>query len=102
MYSINVTGYIPEQKAKEFKQHMRQLISQQNEEAVEFSVAQDMINEDLYQVKVAFQDKESMFAFLKSEDYKMISGSFRALGLLRGKNIIECLEIDEDHKGDSS
>ena len=93
MFSIVITGYIPVQKIKEFKQHMRQLISQQNEEAVEFSVAQDMINEDLYQVKVAFQDKESMFAFLKTDQYAMISGSFRVLGLLREKHMFEYSDV---------
>jgi predicted nucleic acid-binding protein len=47
MYSINVSGYIPAQKAKEFKQHMKQLMVQQNEEEIKFSVLQDMINEDI-------------------------------------------------------
>ena len=96
MYSINVTGYIPEQKCKEFKQHMRQLISQQNQEAVKFSVLQDMINEDLYQVRVVFQDKESMFSFMKTDQYVMISGSFRVLGLLREKYMVEYSDMTNE------
>lgn len=95
MYSINVTGYIPQQKSKEFKQHMKQLISQQNEETIRISILQDMMNEDLFQVKVSFSDKESMFSFMKSENYTMISGSFKALGMLREKNIIEYSDFDE-------
>ena len=95
MYSINVTGYIPQQKSKEFKQHMRQLMSQQNEETIKFSVLQDMINEDLYQVKVSFSDKESMHAFMKTDYYAMISGSFRVLGMLREKFVIEYSDIND-------
>lgn len=93
MYSINVTGYIPQQKSKEFKQHMRQLISQQNEETIKFSILQDMMNEDLYQVKVTFNDKESMFSFMNSEYYAIISGSFNVLGLLREKKVIEYNDV---------
>ena len=95
MYSVNISGYIPEQKLKEFKQHMRLLVGQQNSDVVSFSVMQDMINEDLYLVKVQFIDKESMFLFLKSEEYAMISGSFRTLGLLREKNIIEYTDLED-------
>lgn len=97
MYSINVNGYIPQQKSKEFKQHMRQLISQQNEETIEFSVTQDMINEDLYHVKVSFTNKERMFSFMKSDYYAMISGSFRVLGMLREKFMIEYSDLKSDN-----
>lgn len=95
MYSINVSGFIPVQKTKEFKQHMMQLIGQQNSEVVKLSVLRDMMNEDLYQVKIEFKDKESMFSFMKSEDYLMISGSFRTLGLLREKHVVEYSDLEE-------
>ncbi len=97
MYTINVTGYISQQKSKEFKQHMMQLISQQNEETISFSILQDIMNEDLYQVKVSFNDKESMFSFMKSENYTMISGSFRVLGMLREKCIAEYSDITNEN-----
>jgi quinol monooxygenase YgiN len=96
VYSINVTGYIPQQKSKEFKQHMRQLIGQQNEGTIKFSVLQDMINEDLYEVNVSFSDKERMFSFMKSENYAMISGSFRVLGMLREKFMIEYSDMEDE------
>ena len=95
MFSIDVSGYIPAQKVKEFKQHMKQLIGQQSSDLINLSVLQDMMNEDLYQVKIEFKDKESMFSFMKSEDYLMISGSFRALGLLKGKHIIEYNDLED-------
>ena len=97
MYSINLTGYIPQQKSKEFKQHMRQLIGQHSEETIDFSVLQDIINEDLYHVKVSFSDKQRMFSFLKSENYTMISGSFRVLGMLREKFMIEYSDIKNEN-----
>lgn len=97
VYSINVTGYIPQQKSKEFKQHMRQLIGQQSEEAIEFSVLQDVINEDLFQVKVSFTDKESMFSFINSENYATISGSFRVLGMLREKFTVEYSDLKDEN-----
>ena len=95
MYSINVSGYIPAQKAKEFKQHMKLLIGQQSPELVNISVMQDMINEDLFQVKVEFKDKESMLSFMNSEEYAIISGSFQTLGLLRKKNFIEYSDLED-------
>lgn len=101
MYSINVSGYIPAQKAKEFKQHMKQLIVLQNEEDIKFSVLQDMINEDLYQVKVSFSDKQSMFSFFNSENYAMISGSFKVLGMLREKYFTEFSNLNEPDKSNA-
>lgn len=89
MYSINVTGYISQLKSKEFKQHMRQLIGLQNEEDIKFSVMHDMINEDQYHVEVSFKDQQSMFSFIKSDSYTMISGSFRTLGMLKEKSIVK-------------
>ena len=74
---------------------MRQLVGQQDEEMLKISILQDMINEDLFTVKVSFGEKEGMLLFLKSEKCAMISGSFRTLGMLREKNIIEYSEIDE-------
>jgi len=95
VFSINHTRHIPKTKWKEFKQHMRQLAGQQNEETIKLSVVQDMLNEELFNVKVSFQDKESMLLFLKLENCAIISGSFRTLGMLREKNLIECSEINE-------
>lgn len=74
---------------------MRQLVGQQNEEMIKLSVVQDMLNEDLFMVKVSFKEKESMLLFLKSESCAMISGSFRTLGMLREKTVMEYSEIDE-------
>lgn len=93
MYSLNIKGYIPQPKWKEFKQHMRQLAGQQNDEMIRISILQDTINEDLFEVKVQFGDKQSMFSFMKSEQYAMISGSFRALGMLRDRHLIECSAV---------
>ena len=93
MYSLNIKGYIPQSKWKEFKQHMRQLAGQQNEDMIKISVLQDTINEDLFEVKVEFKDKQDMFSFIKTEQYTMISGSFRALGMLRDKYLIECSTV---------
>lgn len=76
---------------------MRQLIGQQSEEAIEFSVLQDVINEDLFQVKVSFTDKESMFSFINSENYATISGSFRVLGMLREKFTVEYSDLKDEN-----
>lgn len=89
MYSIDLSGYIPQTKWKEFKQHMRQLSSQQNDEVFKLSVSQNMVNEDLFEVKINFKDKESMILFMKSDQYASISGSFRTLGMLRDRDVTE-------------
>ena len=94
MYSIYVNGYIPAQKEKEFKQHMKQLIGQQNSDLINLTVMQDISNEDLYQVKIEFMDKDSVFSFMNSDNYKMISGSLKTLGLLREKHIIEYSDLE--------
>lgn len=89
MFSIDLTGYIPTQKVKEFKQHMMQLSSQHNNENVNLSVFHDLMNEDLYHVKVSFKDQQSMFSYMRSDNYSMISGSFKTLGMLKDKSIMK-------------
>lgn len=98
MYSINVIGYIPTKKSQEFKQHISQLISQHGSELLKFNVSQDVMNEDLYQVKASFYDKESMFSFIKSKDYEMISGSFKVLGMLREQHVVEYSDFKEGQR----
>ena len=100
MYSINIKGYIPQSKWKEFKQHMRQLAGQHNEEMIRIAVLQDTINEDLFEVKVEFKDKKSMLSFMKTDQYAMISGSFQTLGMLRDKHLIEYSKVktNNDHE----
>ena len=93
MYSIEISGYIPQAKSKEFKQHVRLLASQLNDGTTEMSVLQNMINEDLFEVKVTLKDKESMILFMKSDQYASISGSFRTLGMLRERNVNEYSKI---------
>jgi len=95
VYSIIITGYIPVQKSKEFNQHMRQMIGLPNNESVHIEVFQDMMNKDLYQVKIVFKDKESMFLFLKSDNHAMISGSFKALGMLRDQHLETYSDLKE-------
>lgn len=95
MYSVNICGYIPVQKSKEFRQHMKHLIGQQSSDLINLSVTQDLMNEDLYQVKAQFKDKGSMLSFINSEDYLTISGSFRTLGLLREKHVIEYSDLED-------
>jgi hypothetical protein len=93
MFSIDLRGYIPKTKWKEFKQHLRQLATQQSEEIVDVSFSQSLLNEDLFEIKIAFNDKKSMFSFLQSDQYTLISGSFRTLGMLRDKNIRQYTQV---------
>ena len=74
---------------------MKQLIGQQNSDLINLTVMQDISNEDLYQVKIEFMDKDSVFSFMNSDNYKMISGSFKTLGLLREKHIIEYKNLED-------
>ena len=94
MYSINVFGYIPEKKFREFKQNLKQMISQQNSDMIKTSISRDVVIEDLYQVNISFKDKESMFSFIKSEDYAMISGSFKVLGMLKETKVRKCSDLE--------
>ena len=98
MFSIIISGYIPIQKSKEFRQHMRQLIGQQDNELVDVHVLQDMMNEELYLVKVTFKDEKSMFSFLKTEDFAAISGSFKVLGMLREQHFETHVDFKAGHK----
>jgi len=79
---------------------MKQLVGLQSSESIHLSVLRNVMNEDLYQVKVTFSDKESLFSFLKSENYTLISGSFKVLGMLIEKNVIEYSDFDERQTND--
>jgi hypothetical protein len=96
VYSIIITGYIPAQKVKEFKQHMKLMTDRLENQIFNMDVYQDMLHEDLYKVKMTFNDKKEMFSFMKSDNYTTISGSFRALGLLRDQHIETFSELTEN------
>lgn len=95
MYSIILTGYIPVQKVKEFKQHMMQMAGRPESQMFHLEVFQDILHKDLYRVKLTFNDKKEMFSYLRSENYSMISGSFKALGLLSDQRFESFSDVDE-------
>jgi len=95
VFSIIITGYIPVQKVKEFKQHMRQMAGRPGSDVFDLDVYQDMLHEDLYRVKMTFNDKQEMFSFMKSDNFAMISGSFKALGILRDQHIETFSDLKE-------
>lgn len=95
MYSIILKGYIPVQKVKEFRQHMKQMSGMPENQIFQLDVFEDILHEDLYQVKMTFEDKKEMFSYMKSENYTMISGSFKALGILRDQHIETFSDLKE-------
>lgn len=95
MYSIILKGYIPVQKVKEFRQHMKQMSGMPENQIFQLDVFEDIFHEDLYQVKMTFEDKKEMFVYMKSENYTMISGSFKALGILRDQHIETFSDLKE-------
>jgi hypothetical protein len=96
VYSIILSGYIPSRKVKEFKQHMKQMSGKPENQMFKLEVYQDMLLEDLYRVKISFNDKGKLFSYMRSDQYAAISGSFKALGFLRDKHIESFSELNEN------
>lgn len=61
----------------------------------QMDVFQDILYEDLFWVKMTFEDKKEMYLYMKSENYTMISGSFKALGILRDQHIETFSDLNE-------
>ena len=95
MYSIILSGLIPVQKVKEFRQHMKQMSVRPENQNFQMDVFQDILYEDLFWVKMTFEDKKEMYLYMKSENYTMISGSFKALGILRDQHIETFSDLTE-------
>jgi len=95
MYSIILSGLIPFQKVKEFRQHMKQMSVRPENQNFQMDVFQDILYEDLFWVKMTFEDKKEMYLYMKSENYTMISGSFKALGILRDQHIETFSDLNE-------
>jgi len=95
MYSIILSGLIPFQKVKEFRQHMKQMSVRPENQNFQMDVFQDILHEDLYWVKMTFENKNEMFSFMKSENYSMISGSLKALGVLRDQHFQTFSDLNE-------
>jgi hypothetical protein len=96
VYSIVLSGYIPSQKAKEFRQHMKQMSGKPENQMYNLEVFKDVLLEDLYRVKMSFTVKDEMFSFMKSDHYSVITGSFKALGFLRDQHIETYSELNEN------
>lgn len=61
----------------------------------QLDVFQDILHEDLYRVNMTFMVKKEMISYMKSENYTMISGSFKALGILRDQHIETSSDLKE-------
>ncbi len=98
VYSIILNGYIPVQKVKEFRQHMKLMAGMPENQFFHIDVFQDILREDLFCVKMTFEDKQEMFSYMKSENYTMIAGSLKALGLLRDQHIETFSDLKENRE----
>ncbi len=96
MYAIILSGYIPSQKVKEFKQHMRQMSGKPSNQIFDMEVYQDILFEDFYKAKMTFNDMNELFLFMKSDHFSSISGSFKALGVLKDQHIESFSELKKN------
>ncbi len=61
----------------------------------DLDVYQDMLHKDLFKVKMTFNEKQEMISFMKSDNYATISGSFKALGMMRDQHMETFSDLKE-------
>ncbi len=74
---------------------MKQLSGRPENQIFQLDVFQDILHEDLYRVEMSFNDKQEMFSYMKSDNFAMISGSFKALGILRDQHVETFSDLKE-------
>ncbi|HTS43038.1 MAG TPA: antibiotic biosynthesis monooxygenase [Puia sp.] len=80
VHFMKMSGDIGRGKEKEFEQTVRFVFNQLPDECIERSLAQDIFNKGHYSFYSVWHDQNSLFSFLKSEEFQLIRGAFDSLG----------------------
>jgi len=89
MHIIRLSGHIRDNKIWEFKQNVRQIFGQLSPDCADYSVSVDLNDKGLYHIQLGWDDPDNRDAFLNSENYKLLLGSYNVLGILNKKYVGE-------------
>ena len=89
MHLLTLSGYIQEEKAREFHQTFQIVLMNKPKKCLDFRLSVDFMDSSLYFFFSLWPDEESMEVFYRSDEYETLTGAFRALGFIRKKRMGE-------------
>ena len=89
MYQLEITGRIPEAKQHEFLQSVGFFLDRLRKSSVECNLKKDVDDERSYYIQEIWQNREDLMAYLDSDSYKALIGSFEVLGKIHMKSLHE-------------
>lgn len=81
MYTLKIKGTVPKNKKIEFKQSLSYLVKQLPQKWYRSHISNDIIQDDIYYFDSKWKSKEELEEFMGSNNYKILIGTFKVLGI---------------------
>lgn len=78
---LKMTGWVPQNKRKEFEQTFRFVEIQRSPDCLHFKLTVDIFTPNEYHFFSVWPSKESLEAFCVSQEFQVLRGAFQTLGL---------------------
>ena len=82
IHFLKVTGFIPENKRKEFEQTFRFVFTQLPSDCMEHDLSIDINFPGRYHFYSLWHSYNSLAVFMKSQEFQVLEGAYEALGSL--------------------
>jgi len=93
MYYLKLSGFIPENKQREFEQTYRLVSTQIPRICRSYSISKDALDEGIYHFISYWPFRSSLESFSRSASFLMLIGAFKTLGELHENVSGEMTEI---------
>ena len=82
IHFLKLTGFIPENKRKEFEQTFRFIFNQLPQDCLEHDLSLDINFSGRYHFYSLWTSYNSLAVFMNSQEFQVLEGAYEALGLL--------------------
>jgi hypothetical protein len=102
IHFLKLTGFIPENKRKEFEQTFRFIFNQLPTDCLEHDLSMDINFPGRYHFYSLWPSYNALAVFMKSQEFLVLEGAYEALGTLDKTNHGELVDIKTFQLSDSS
>lgn len=82
MHFLKLSGFIPENKRKEFEQTFRFIFNQLPADCIEHDLSTDINSPGKYHFYSLWPSLNALGVFMKSQEFQVLEGAYEALGSL--------------------
>ncbi len=96
-YFLKISGFIPQNKRKEFEQTFRFVFNQLPPDCLAHDLSSDIFSVGYYHFYSLWPSESSLSAFLRSDEFQLLQGIYKTIGITSDKLSGDIVDIKSFH-----